>query len=202
MSITFHTGPMGARKTSTLLDLSETLFAENRSVFILVPIGSERTNGTVYTHDGERSCKIDCIASVARDSLLAHCQALLRTMENPRQSNVLIDEMQFFDGKNNNIRIALQLLRSHGVDVHVFGLLKDMRGELWPASVDVLAVASNIVAMHARCSQAGCETPAFETMLRPNVGSPNSVEIIGGMEMFAPMCADHFIATPLASQQS
>ena len=181
---------MGASKTTTMLEMAHKAVDDGRTVVIMQPAGSERSEGNVYTHAGPMKAPDGAIL-IASTDVVGETNRLVRL---PGSLSVFIDEVQFM-GTPEDVITAVQCLVDANVTISLFGLWRDVRGQQWPVSE---ALSSNgrilVQNMYARCSEPNCRAEAAQTMRRQSTLTDHTVVVqVGGMEMYAPMCDQHFV---------
>jgi len=103
---------------------------------------------------------------------------------------ILVDEGQFISKKQADA--LSESTRIIGIELHVFGLLKDFQNNLFEGSQDWLETSDNIVEIKTTCSKC---TRKATCNLRLNDGEPvydGDVVQIGGNESYVSVCREHY----------
>ncbi len=102
-----------------------------------------------------------------------------------------IDEAQFFD--DEIVQIA-QLLADRGLRVIVAGLDCDFRGEPFGCMPTFLALAEDVVKLHAICMVCGEEATRTQRLVNGKPAHYNDpIVIVGASEMYEARCRMHHI---------
>lgn len=174
MSIRIYWGPMFSGKTSCAQQLYVTaLLHEQRVVFIK------------HSSDKRYSEKP---LSVSHDSIAFSCitYETLEKAEHLDVNLILIDEAQFF--QPDHLRDFCLKHKKSNVDVCVFGLNCNTKGQIWEAMAAVLPFADTISVREAACIV--CNEPCKRTRLR--VADPNAPNVrVGADDIYVPCCEEH-----------
>ena len=103
---------------------------------------------------------------------------------------ILVDEGQFISKKQADA--LSESTRIIGIELHVFGLLKDFQNNLFEGSQDWIETSDNIVEIKTTCSKC---TRKATCNLRLNDGEPvydGDVVQIGGNESYVSVCREHY----------
>jgi len=111
-------------------------------------------------------------------------------------SNVLLDEVQFFDKPwfRSNLSAMVTGLLNDGVHVTTSGLHADWRGKQFPVVRTLRTLANEIVFLTARCSL--CAKPAHHTA---KLGGTLEQVQIGGADLYEPRCAEHWHVSDIST---
>lgn len=103
---------------------------------------------------------------------------------------VLVDEAQFLSGAQVDqlARVVDQL----GVPVLAYGLRTDFRGELFPGSKRLLAIADKLVELKAMCSCGRKATMNLRVDAQGRAVSEGAQTEIGGNDRYMAVCRRHF----------
>lgn len=102
-----------------------------------------------------------------------------------------IDEAQFFD---NDIIEVLRLLVYKGIRVIVAGLDMDFRGEPFGSMPIIMAIADEVIKLHAICSICGEEATMTQRLINGKPAHYNDpVILIGAEEKYEARCKKHHI---------
>jgi len=195
---------MNSSKTRRLLDhLSECRDALNYSIRVYKPALDNRfdlneircRNGGCWTAIPVPSSK------PSRADSLFIFKDIYKLASRRRPNLVAIDEIQFFD---KNIKEVVKCLLYDNIEVVVSGLNRSFRGEPFPAIESLLALASKVETLTARCTYKDghgktCGAPATMTQRLINrqpapYCSPTVViQQIGDSSVtYEARCADHW----------
>ncbi len=150
--LTCFVGPMNSSKTRRLLDhLSECRDALNYSIHVYKPALDNRfdisevrcRNGGCWTATSVPSSK-----KSQADSLFIF-KDVYKLSKRRRPNLVAIDEIQFFD---KNIKEVIKCFLYDDIEVVVSGLNRSFRGEPFPAVESLLALATKVETLTARCT--------------------------------------------------
>lgn len=100
-----------------------------------------------------------------------------------------IDEAQFFDPEVVDVS---KELASRGVRVLVAGLDTDFRGEPFGSMPTLMAVAENVLKLHAICMSCGDEASRTQRLVNDKPARyDDPVVIVGASEMYEARCRRH-----------
>jgi len=103
---------------------------------------------------------------------------------------VLVDEAQFL--LPVHVRQLSAVVDQLGVPVLCYGLRTDFRGELFPGSARLLAVADELVELKTICHCGRKATMVVRTAADGHVEVDGAQIEIGGNERYLPLCRRHF----------
>jgi thymidine kinase len=103
---------------------------------------------------------------------------------------VLVDEAQFLQPAH--VRQLSAVVDQLGVPVLCYGLRTDFRGELFPGSARLLAVADELVELKTICHCGRKATMVVRTRADGRVEVDGAQIEIGGNERYLPLCRRHF----------
>lgn len=107
-----------------------------------------------------------------------------------RLSCVLVDEAQFLEPPH--VRQLAAAVDQLGIPVLCYGLRTDFRGELFPGSARLLAVADELVELKTICHCGRKATMVVRTAPDGRVERDGAQVEIGGNERYLPLCRRHF----------
>lgn len=105
-------------------------------------------------------------------------------------SCVLVDEAQFL--LPAHVRQLSAVVDQLGIPVLCYGLRTDFRGELFPGSARLLAVADELVELKTICHCGRKATMVVRTRADGRVEVDGAQIEIGGNERYLPLCRRHF----------
>jgi thymidine kinase len=180
----FYYSTMNAGKSTALLQSSHNYRERGMRTLVYTAKLDVRGGGKVHSRIGlEGEARwfepgSDLYAEIAAE----HAAAAL--------SCVLLDEAQFLDPAQ--VRQLSGVVDQLGVPVLCYGLRTDFRGELFPGSARLLAIADELSELKTICH---CGRKATMVV---RVGADGTVERhgaqieIGGNERYVPLCRRHF----------
>jgi len=118
--------------------------------------------------------------------------------ENPNASCVLIDECEFMT--KDQVLQATQVVDDLGIPVMAFGLKNDFKNELFEGTKYLLLYADKLEEMKTICWF--CTKKATMNMRMAN-GKPvydGEQVVIGGNEMYYPVCRRHYNHPPMLDE--
>jgi len=202
--LTCFVGPMNSSKTRRLLDhLSECRDALNYSIRVYKPALDDRfkvsevrcRNGGCWSAIPVPSSKKNQV-----DSLFIF-KDIYKLSKKKRPNLIAIDEIQFFD---KNIKEVIKSFLDDNIEVVVSGLNRSFRGEPFKAIESLLALATKVETLTARCTYKDghgktCGAPATMTQRLINgkpapYSSPTVViQKMGDSKItYEARCADHW----------
>jgi len=160
--------------------------------------GLERGADVLLTEDHDTPLKIrECIiAATWRDSDASAAGELLRK---PKPDCILVDEAQFLSPRT--IEALKEIATRFAVPVICYGLRTDFRSQLFPGSKRLFELADTIEEVKTTCTFCNRKATMNLRMVckpsedKPTVGTfAGPVVCLGGNDMYAPMCYEHFTA--------
>lgn len=193
-SITVLTGPMGAGKSSALIQQVRRAQIARRRVQIFKHALDERYAGaqTVATHDGQ----------TLDGAIPATTSADLLQRIDPAADVIAIDEAQFFDAA---LVAVVTRLADDGVTMLLSGTSVDFRGMPFGPMPALLALADEIKMFSAICMECGRDASRNQRLIdgmpAPADGPTILVGEIGerGRVEYRPRCRSCFEAGPASS---
>jgi thymidine kinase len=175
-SLTVITGSMFSGKTEELIRLVRRSMHARKKVQVFKSAVDVRSDTTVIrTHDG-----MDFQALSVPDS------ASLTALLDSDVEVVGIEEVQFFD---EGIVEACQRLADRGVSVFAAGLDQDFRGLPFSFMPRLLALADNVLKLHAICKKCGREASRTQRLIdgRPAAWDDPTI-LVGAAESYEARC--------------
>lgn len=181
----FHYAAMNAGKSTTLLQASFNYRERGmRTLLFTAAIDRRAGDGVVASRIGLRE------AARTFDSKTDLLAEIKEALETNGVNCVFVDEAQFLSPSQ-----VMQLARAVdylNMPILCFGLRTDFRGELFPGSERLLAIADEIRELKTICH---CGRKATMNLrIDPEgraIAEGESIEI-GGNEKYAPLCRKHF----------
>lgn len=211
--LTCFVGPMNSSKTRRLIDhLSECRDALNYSIRVYKPALDDRfDNKEVRCRNGGcwEAIPVPSSTKSKADSLFIF-KDIYKLPIKKRPQLVAIDEIQFFD---KNIKDVVKCFLNDNIEVVVSGLNRSFKGEPFPSIESLLALATKIETLNARCTYKDghgktCGAPATMTQrLIDNKPAPYKspivvIEKFGNSKVsYEARCADHWFCpgTPICA---
>jgi len=178
-NLTVICGPMYAGKTTEIL--KRIILARNlwsKAVLVVKPAFDNRYAATKIVSHDQLTVEAKSITEWDQIALLAADADM-----------VCIDEVQFFQEPHFHGDVVEQIrqLLAVGTDVIASGLDMDWQGEPFPVTARLLAMADEVVKLHANCTV--CAQPAFKTHKKV----PNSEQIeLGASDLYESRCNTHW----------
>lgn len=179
--LTVIAGSMFSGKSTELLRQGRRHTQAGKQGFYVKPQVDDRyAIGEIVTHDHDR---MDCYTVPYSYRIIETLNAL-PAAKVPHV--VLIDEAQFFD---EALPEVLEKLLRAGIDVYAAGLDIDRHGRPFGPMPYLLAVANDVLKLHAVCPECGEDAyvsyGAFEA---------DGQVVVGGAEKYKPLCRSCFYA--------
>ena len=176
--LTLFVGPMFAEKTNSLIKeiLYRTYFSEEEPAAVYAPSFDQRYGGCdITSHTGLR-VQATRVSSV-------------RDVHSTGFRWIFFDEVQFFTPPHfeGNLIDRIRQIRAEGCDVFCAGLDMDYLGRGFEVTGQLMAEASSLHRLTARCQC--CGAPATHTA---RLAPGRRRFEIGAAESYAPMCAFHW----------
>jgi thymidine kinase len=180
----FYFSTMNAGKSTTLLQSSYNYRERGMRTLVYTAAIDDRDGGRVHSRIG--------LSSEARrfgdDVNLFQQVAGEHVLE--RLSCVLVDEAQFLEPRH--VRELSAVVDQLGIPVLCYGLRTDFRGELFPGSARLLAVADELIELKTICHCGRKATMVVRTGADGRAEVEGAQVEIGGNERYLPLCRRHF----------
>jgi thymidine kinase len=182
MSVTVCVGPMGAGKTTWLLEHYRSLQGKPgvRPPLLVKHARDTRAMANcVETHDG-LTVHADAVAT---DGMLLPtlCPAF-DSSHGLAYSAIFIDEGHFFDG----LVCAVDTIALLGIDVFVAALDADSMRRPFPSIAELCAHADRIVKLVGHCER--CDKPSLYSFRRGRAGPQVAQRSVGGFDLYGTLC--------------
>ena len=180
----FYFSTMNAGKSTALLQSSYNYRERGMRTLVYTASIDDRGGGKVHSRIGlsSEARRFDAALDLFRDVAVAHAGASL--------SCVLVDEAQFLEPRQ--VRELAAVVDELGVPVLCYGLRTDFRGELFPGSARLLALADELVELKTICHCGRKATMVVRTGSDGQVERDGAQVEIGGNERYLPLCRRHF----------
>lgn len=173
-TLTVYTGPMFAKKTTSVLTEVEIALEEKKNVVVYKPVTDDRKDvDDVVTHDG--------VSLFHRYGLKPLRVPLDYDFVPYGHDVVVVEEAQFF---NQSIVEYVSRLMEAGIHVVVSGLDLDSNGQPFGPMPGLMAIATHVHKLHGTCQQ--CKRPSTRTYRKP--GANTDTVLVGAEETYVPMC--------------
>jgi thymidine kinase len=180
----FYFSTMNAGKSTALLQSSYNYRERGMRTLVYTASIDDRGGGRVHSRIGlsSEARRYGPDLNLFRDVTVEHGRE--------RLSCVLVDEAQFLDPKH--VRELSAVVDQLGIPVLCYGLRTDFRGELFPGSARLLAVADELVELKTICHCGRKATMVVRTSADGRVEVEGAQVEIGGNERYLPLCRRHF----------
>lgn len=173
-------GPMFAGKTTHLTAIHD--IAPDH--VIAVRPGHDTRWGQLSTHDGK-----------SIDSITVNTSSDIMRILNDGKTihRILFDECHFYAPElgmfSGDFISDIKFLSRQGIDVYIFGLNRDWRGDTFPIMDRIESIASEVMELNGTCSL--CGAPSCRTQrIVPGTGSYD----VGAEDLYRPVCLSCFEA--------
>ncbi len=183
----FRYGAMNAGKSTQLLQVRHNYHERHQRALLLKPHLDDREGeGIVAPRIG--------IAPVRVDALVRPDTQVRELVERDREVRgrldcVLVDEAQFL--RPEQVRQLCGVADFLDVPVMCYGLRADFRGELFPGSAALMALADDIVELKTIC-WCGKKATINARILDGHVLTEGPQVLIGGNESYTALCRKHW----------
>jgi len=180
----FYYSTMNAGKSTALLQSSYNYNERGMRTLVYTASIDDRGGGKVHSRIGlsaearRYGPGVDLFREVAHE----HAQGAIAC--------VLVDEAQFL--LPLHVRQLSAVVDQLGVPVLCYGLRTDFRGELFPGSARLLAVADELVELKTICHCGRKATMVVRTGADGRAEVDGAQIEIGGNERYLPLCRRHF----------
>ncbi|MCC7198580.1 MAG: thymidine kinase [Gammaproteobacteria bacterium] len=180
----FYYSTMNAGKSTALLQSSHNYCERGMRTLLYTAKLDVRGGGKVHSRIGLES---DARWFEQGSNLFAEIDAEHREA---RLSCVLIDEAQFLD--REHVRQLAAVVDQLGIPVLCYGLRTDFRGELFPGSARLLALADELSELKTICHCGRKATMVVRVTADGSAEREGAQIEIGGNERYVPLCRRHF----------
>ena len=181
----FYFSTMNAGKSTALLQSSHNYRERGmRTLIYTASVDDREGSGRVHSRIG--------LSGEARvyGAGLDLFRDVLDTHREDRVSCILVDEAQFLEPVH--VRQLAAVVDQLGIPVLCYGLRTDFRGELFPGSARLLAIADELVELKTICHCGRKATMVVRTAPDGRVERDGAQVEIGGNERYLPLCRRHF----------
>jgi thymidine kinase len=180
----FYFSTMNAGKSTALLQSSYNYRERGMRTLVYTASIDDRGGGRVHSRIGlsSEARRYGPELDLFRDVAAEH--------DGERLSCVLVDEAQFLEPRH--VRELSAVVDQLGIPVLCYGLRTDFRGELFPGSARLLAVADELVELKTICHCGRKATMVVRTSGDGQVEVEGAQVEIGGNERYLPLCRRHF----------
>jgi thymidine kinase len=180
----FYFSTMNAGKSTALLQSSYNYRERGMHTLVYTASIDDRGGGRVHSRIGlsAEARRYGPDVNLYRDVAEEHARV--------RLSCVLVDEAQFLEPLH--VRELAAVVDELGIPVLCYGLRTDFRGELFPGSARLLALADELVELKTICHCGRKATMVVRTGTDGRVEVEGAQVEIGGNERYLPLCRRHF----------
>jgi thymidine kinase len=186
VSVYFRYGAMNAGKSIQVLTVRYNYYERHQSVFLFKP--------SVDTREGANLIKARIGLEAPVDELIkpdTDIEAMVARLvaEKGKPACLLVDEAQFLTRRQ--VEQFCDLTDGMGIPVMAFGLRADFRGELFPGSAALLALADRIEELKTIC-WCGKKATMNARIVDGKVIMEGPQVLIGGNESYTSLCRKHW----------
>jgi thymidine kinase len=180
----FYFSTMNAGKSTALLQSSYNYRERGMRTLVYTASIDDRGGGRVHSRIGlsSEARRYGPELDLYRDVAAEHA--------GERLSCVLVDEAQFLEPRH--VRELSAVVDQLGIPVLCYGLRTDFRGELFPGSARLLAIADELVELKTICHCGRKATMVVRTSGDGKIEVEGAQVEIGGNERYLPLCRRHF----------
>lgn len=183
----FRYAAMNAGKSTQLLQVRHNYHERHQRTLLLKPALDDRDGvGLIRPRIGGLEARVDALVRTDTD-LMALVEADLKA--SGRLDCVLIDEAQFLT--TPQVRQLCEVADFLGVPVMAYGLRADFRGELFPGSAALMALADDIEELKTIC-WCGKKATVNARIQDGHVQHEGPQILIGGNETYTSLCRKHW----------
>ncbi|MDE7433610.1 MAG: thymidine kinase [Mycoplasmoidaceae bacterium] len=176
-------GPMFAGKSEELLRKMNRLKYAEVDYVIFKPVIDTRTKNTIKSRDGR---ELEAIQVKKSTDIIQHIKAL-----KVKPQVIAIDEIQFFD---KELPYVCEYLADNGFIIYAAGLDSDFRGEPFPNTANLLALAENVIKLTAICTECGAPATRTQKLIDGKPAPYDSPRIVvGNTETYTARCRHHHV---------
>ena len=181
----FYYASMNAGKSTTLLQADFNYRERGLATMLFTAaIDTRFAPGTITSRIGLEApaTPFDAATDLAACALDRHRTAALAC--------VLVDEAQFLSAEQ--VDQLARLADAHGIPVLAYGLRTDFRGQLFPGSARLLALADALVEIKSVCTCGRKATMNLRVDADGRAVREGAQTEIGGNDLYIAMCRRHF----------
>jgi thymidine kinase len=184
----FRYGAMNAGKSTQLLQAAHNYEERHQTCMVFKPATDNREGHDVIAP------RIGGLKRVV-DGLIQNDGDFLSILENrisagyPRPNCILVDEAQFLT--RSQVDELCRIVDDYNIPVLCYGLRADFRGELFPGSAALMALADSIEELKTIC-WCGKKATVNARLLNGNVQYDGPQVLIGGNETYTSLCRKHW----------
>ncbi len=186
LSVFFRYGAMNAGKSIQVLTVRYNYLERHQSVFLFKPSLDDREGVRLIRARIGLEAPVDEL--IRPDTDIEELYAVL-VRDKGVPNCILVDEAQFLTRRQ--VEQLCDLSDRTGIPVMAFGLRADFRGELFPGSAALLALADRIEELKTIC-WCGKKATMNARILDGNVIMDGPQVLIGGNESYTALCRKHW----------
>jgi thymidine kinase len=183
----FRYAAMNAGKSTQLLQVRHNYHERHQRTLLLKPhVDNRDGEGVIRPRIGGLEARVDALIHPDTDlrALVEQNRASAGTLD-----CVLIDEAQFLAPEH--VRQLCAVADFLGIPVMCYGLRSDFRGELFPGSAALMALADDIEELKTIC-WCGKKATVNARVLDGHVQHEGPQVLIGGNETYTALCRKHW----------
>jgi thymidine kinase len=186
VSVYFRYGAMNAGKSIQVLTVRYNYYERHQSVFLFKPSMDTREGANLIRARIGLEAPVDELIKPDTDieAMVARLVA-----ERGQPACLLVDEAQFLTRRQ--VEQFCDLSDNTGIPVMAFGLRADFRGELFPGSAALLALADRIEELKTIC-WCGKKATMNARIVDGKVIMEGPQVLIGGNESYTSLCRKHW----------
>lgn len=183
-NLIFYYSTMNAGKT---LDIIKTAFNyENEGILVTIFTSSTDTRSGKNTIKSRIGLERPAISIGKEDDLYEKVKNLSK-----KPGCVLVDEVQFLTV--NHIWQLFNITHNLGIPVVCYGLRGDFKGEPFPASAQLMAIANKVEELRTIC-WCGAKAIMNARIVNGNVAYKGEQVMVGGNDDYKPLCSKHWLS--------
>jgi len=183
----FRYAAMNAGKSTQILQVRHNYHERHQATLLLKPSTDDRDGQDLIRARVGLEAKVDELVFPATD-----LRDLVRTREAdglPRPDCILVDEAQFLTP--DQVGQLCELADAQGIPALCFGLRTDFRGQLFPGSASLMALADTIEEIKTIC-WCGKKATMNARMVDGRITYEGPQVLIGGNDTYISLCRKHW----------
>lgn len=183
----FRYAAMNAGKSTQILQVRHNYHERHQKTLLLKPSVDDREGRPVVRARVGLEAEVDALVfpgTDIRQLVRSRCSAGA-----PAPDCILVDEAQFLSP--DQVDQLCDMADFEGIPVMCFGLRSDFRGQLFPGSARLMALADNIEELKTIC-WCGRKATANARLLDGRITLDGPQVLIGGNESYISLCRKHW----------
>jgi thymidine kinase len=183
----FRYAAMNAGKSTQILQVRHNYHERHQTTLLLKPSVDTREGSDVIRARVGLEATVDALVTPATDlTALIHAR---RADGQPHPDCILVDEAQFLAPEQ--VVQLCDIADLEGIPVMCFGLRSDFRGQLFPGSAALMALADNIEELKTIC-WCGRKATVNARLVDGHITLEGPQVLIGGNETYISLCRKHW----------